>query len=273
MKVHVRDVTAAFGRTEVLREVDLEVPDGSMTAIVGPNGSGKSTLLRVIYGGLRPDRGTVHIGDTDVLAASPRRVAALRGVVPQQQPAAGGLRVADVVATARQHRWYERETAADVDAIGAAMERCGAAHLLHRRFDSLSGGERQRVLLARALAQGAPVLLLDEPTNHLDPGAQLELLAIVRSLETTRIIVLHDLDHALTHADRVTVLHEGRVLASGEPEQALSPGTVQEAFGLRSAIAPHPLTGRPHLTCALPDRPVATAAAHTPTSTDSRGRT
>jgi len=253
VRVRVRDVTASFGRTEVLRGVDLDVPDGSMTAIVGPNGSGKSTLLRVIYGGLRPGRGTVHIGDTNVLAAAPRRVAALRGVVPQQQPAAGGLRVADVVATSRQHRWYERETAADVDAIAAAMERCGAAHLLGRQFDSLSGGERQRVLLARALAQRAPVLLLDEPTNHLDPGAQLELLAIVRSLAATRIIVLHDLDHALTHADRVAVLHEGRVLASGGPEQALAPGTVRAAFGLRSAIEPHPLTGRPHLTCALPD--------------------
>jgi iron complex transport system ATP-binding protein len=119
----------------------------------------------------------------------------------------------------------------------------------NRVFASLSGGERQRVLVARALAQQAPVLL-DEPTNHLDIGSQHDLLELVRDLGLTTIAALHDLDHATAYCDNLVLLDTGTVIAAGDPATVLTEDRVSEVFGVHSAIVSHPLTGRPHFVTA-----------------------
>ena len=253
MRISLSDVSVRIGSRALLDAVDLEIPDGSFVAIVGPNGAGKSTLLRTIYRALRPNSGVVLIGYTDVWAARPREVARLRAVVTQHQAVADGLLVRDVVATGRfaRQRWYQRDGGDDRDAVDTALDRCRVGQLGHRPFQTLSGGERQRVLLARALAQGAPVLLLDEPTNHLDITAQLDTLALLADLPVTRITVLHDLDHAVAYADLLIVMHEGVVVGNGPPTSVLSSELAERVFRIRAqVVVVHPITHRPHIVVA-----------------------
>ncbi|WP_328470650.1 ABC transporter ATP-binding protein [Streptomyces sp. NBC_00448] len=261
------DVSVRIGPRTLIDEVDLTIAEGSFVAIVGPNGAGKSTLLRTIYRAVRPDAGAVVIGDTDVWTARPRDVARLRAVVTQHQAAADGLLVRDIVATGRfaRQRWYQRDGHGDHDAVDTALDRCRVGHLAQRTFQTLSGGERQRVLLARALAQDAPVLLLDEPTNHLDITAQLDTLTLLADLPVTRIAVLHDLDHAVAYADTLVVMHQGVLVAKGSPEEALTPDLAERVFRVRAQVVDHPITSRPHLVVA----PLSPDKAERPT--DRRG--
>lgn len=254
MKLSIDELQVSVGGRPFIEQLSLDIEPGAFVAIVGPNGSGKSTLLRALYRALKPDTGQIIIGTTDVWEASPREAAKLRAVVTQHQTNNDGLRVSDIVATGRHvHQpWFRGESVRDRDVIESALQRCRAAHLSDRRYSTLSGGERQRVLLARALAQDAPVLLLDEPTNHLDVTAQHELLELLAAVELTRIIVLHDLDHAVAHADRIIVMKDGRVHADGPPAQTLTPSLTNDVFHVDSRIIDHPITGRPHIVTASP---------------------
>lgn len=252
MRVALEHVGVTLGGRRFIDDLSLVVVEGSFVAIVGPNGSGKSTLLKAMYRALTPDAGRVLIGETDVASVKPREAARLRAVVTQHQTGNESLLVRDVVATGRHahHSWLTPESQVDRDIMYGALERCGAEHLLDRRFATLSGGERQRVLLARALSQEAAVLLLDEPTNHLDVKSRYDLLALLESVSLTRVVVLHDLDQAVAYADHVIVVHEGRIEASGDPVEVLDAALTRKVFGCRSQVVEHPLTGRPHLVTA-----------------------
>ncbi|MFC8903663.1 ABC transporter ATP-binding protein [Micromonospora sp. NPDC057140] len=233
----------------ILDDVALTAEAGAVIGLVGPNGSGKSTLLRSIYRAVRPDRGVVLIGQTDVRRIPARRAGKLRAVLAQDQELGNDFSVRDVVALGRvpHQGLLDRDTADDRHIVACSLERVGMTWSHSRLFASLSGGERQRVLLARALAQQAPVLLLDEPTNHLDIGAQLELLDLVRGLGLTTVCALHDLDHALAYCNRLVLLDGGRVVAAGGPVEVLTTQRLAEVFGVHGAFTTHPLTGRPHL--------------------------
>lgn len=250
MSVRLHGVRVELDARAVLDEVDLDFAAGRLTAVVGPNGSGKTTLLRTIYGRHRPSRGRVTIGGHDVARLSAKEAARLRSVVTQHQGTAEGMTALDVVLTGRFAHSGSRPRPGDLETARTALARIGAESLAGLQFTRLSGGERQRVLLARALAQQAPVLLLDEPTNHLDPRAEHDLLALLSSLQGTRIVVLHDLDLALGHADRVVVVAGGRVVTHGPPGAALDADVVERVFGVRSTVIAHPLTGRPLLVTA-----------------------
>lgn len=247
MKVRLEKLSVSLGGRQFIEHMNLEIAEGSFTAIVGPNGSGKSTVLRAMYRALKPDSGRVLMGDTDVARIRPREAARLRAVVTQHQTANDALLVRDIVATGRHahQNWFAPESSADREITRLSLGQCGAEHLVDRQYITLSGGERQRVLLARALSQDAAVLLLDEPTNHLDVTAQQDLLALLDSVTLTRIVVLHDLDHAVAHADHLIVMHEGQIRAEGDPVHILTSELTEEVFGCRSRIIEHPLTGRP----------------------------
>ncbi|GAA3212016.1 ABC transporter ATP-binding protein [Dactylosporangium siamense] len=249
MKVSAAGVSVSIDGTPILDGVTLTAAAGSVTGLIGPNGSGKSTLLRCLYRIIRPQQGAVLIGEHDVWQVPARRAGLLRAVVAQDQELDNDYTVRDIVAMGRipHQRLLERESATDRAVVDEALARVGIEWAQTRRFATLSGGERQRVLLARALAQGAPVLLLDEPTNHLDIGAQLELLDLIRDLGLTTIAALHDLDHAIAYCDAVVLLQHGRVVAAGEPAAVLTPQHLADVFGVRAAVTTHPLTGRPHL--------------------------
>ena len=229
----------------IVQEVTLAA-DGDVVGLVGPNGSGKSTVLRTLYRVLRPAAGTVSVDGRDVWDQPAREAARTTAAVVQDGPADVDLSVAEYVTTGRipHGRLLSAPGRGDREAVDAALDAAGAAALASRHVATLSGGERQRVHLARALAQQPAVLVLDEPTNHLDVAHQLQLLTLVRSLGVTTLVTLHDLNLAAAYCDRVVVLDGGRVVASGEPADVLTPELLLDVFGVLAAPLVNPLTGR-----------------------------
>ncbi|MFH7597817.1 ABC transporter ATP-binding protein [Streptomyces racemochromogenes] len=249
------------GRT-LLDDVGLAARPGETVGVVGPNGSGKTTLLRCVYGALRPTAGRVLLDGADAAALGVKERARRVAVVPQDTAGTFGLTVREVVSMGRSphKRFWEQDGPDDRRRVADALEGVGVSAFAGRRFDGLSGGERQRALIARALVQEPGLLALDEPTNHLDIRCQLEVLALVRRLPVTSLIVLHDLNLAASFCDRLYVLSGGRVVAQGPPRDVLTEDLLAQVYGVRAHVAVHPATGAPHIVY-LPERPVGGGGA------------
>ncbi|MEU3191563.1 ABC transporter ATP-binding protein [Streptomyces sp. NPDC006992] len=247
MKIDIEDLSVAYQGHTVVAGACLLAASGEITGLVGPNGSGKSTLLRTVYRHLKPVAGRVLLDGTDVRALSAARSARHVAALPQERGGDFELTVREVVAMGRTpyKRAFAGEDAADRELVSRALADVEMTDQAERRFSELSGGERQRVLLARAFAQQPDVLVLDEPTNHLDVRHQVELLGLLRERRRSTLISLHDLNAAAAVCDRLHVLHDGRVVASGPPRTVLTPALLAEVFGVRAAVVEHPLTGDP----------------------------
>lgn len=230
------------GVAPILSDIHFAVPAGQIMAICGANGAGKSSLLRLIYRHQPPRRGTVRLMGKDIWLMGAAEAARHLAAVLQEQPTDFALSTRQIVALGRlPHRrgWAAGLSAAGAEdgaIIDAALLRMNLTDMADRPFGTLSGGERQRVMVARALAQQPRVLVLDEPTNHLDIRHQLELLALLKGLGLTVIATLHDLTLAAEFAERVLVLHQGRILADGPPATALTEATLAQAFNIRARI-------------------------------------
>jgi len=219
MSISIKNVTKRFGRFLALDNVTLEVPEGSLIALLGPSGCGKTTLLRIIAGLEYPDGGTVlsHADDVTNRSARDRNV----GFVFQHYALFRHLNVFENVAFALRVRgWKDDEVTKRVDELLALVRLDG----LGERFPAqLSGGQRQRVALARALAAQPRVLLLDEPFGALDAKVRQELRRWLRrlhdDLHVTSIFVTHDQEEAFEVADRVVVMNHGRVEQIGTPQE------------------------------------------------------
>jgi len=235
----------------VISDLSVHVPPGEVTMIVGPNACGKSTLLRALSRVLAPDSGQVLLDGEDIATLRPKSFARRVGMLAQSSIAPAGITVHELVARGRYphqsllHQWSAR----DDEAVTAALERTHVTDLARRRVAALSGGQRQRVWIAMALAQRTDVLLLDEPTTYLDLAHQVDVLELCRELNaelgTTIVAVLHDLNQACRYADRIIAMRSGRIMANGAPREVITPGLVQEVFGLEVHVAPDPLTGTP----------------------------
>ena len=237
-----RSLAAGYGTRAVLRDVDLSLEPGRLIALVGPNGAGKSTLLRALAGLIRPTAGAVTLDGVDIGTLSRAALATRIAVVPQTFDTLFPFTVREIVALGRSARLglFARPSAADAVAVARAITGQDLVGLVDRRLDALSGGERQRVVLAMALAQEARVLLLDEPTAHLDPAHQVgtvrRVAEIARSRGVIALAVLHDLNLAAL-ADRVVVMHAGRIVADGVPSVALAAEVVTSIFGAGLVVA------------------------------------
>lgn len=244
---------ASFGYagTPILKSLELGVHPGEVLAVVGPNGVGKSTLIRGASGTLPPLEGRVSIGDQNLARLRPDQRARLVSVVSQAVNLPGAFRALDVVLMGRTPYlgWFGREGGVDREIALGAMERTETVELAERPVGELSGGEQQRVIIARAIAQGAPVMLLDEPTAHLDLRHQDRLLKLVRSLAVEQglavLIALHDLNLVARFADRVALLSEGTIFAEGTPVEVLRPQDLERVYGLRIHVMTHPIHGSP----------------------------
>nr|WP_111300392.1 ABC transporter ATP-binding protein [Paracoccus saliphilus] len=227
---------------DILSDISFCVPQGQIMAICGANGAGKSSLLRLIYRHHAPRQGRITLLGRDLWETRADQVARSLAAVLQEQPTDFALTVRQIVALGRlPHRrgWtagLSLPGKADAPIIAGAIQRMDLDVLADRAYGSLSGGERQRVMVARALAQEPQVIVLDEPTNHLDIRHQLELLALLKGLGLTVIATLHDLTLATEFAERVLVLSQGRILADGSPDQALTETTLARAFQVRARI-------------------------------------
>ncbi len=213
-----------------------------MTGLIGPNGAGKTTLLRAALGFLK-SQGDVCVLGKPLAGWSRDSLARAMAYLPQTGDAHWPILARRLVSLGRMpHRAALKPLSAeDNAAIDAALDRCDARDFAARRMDELSAGERARVLLARALATNAPILLADEPAAHLDPAHQLQLMELLRE-EARRgvavIVTLHDLSLASRFCDRLLVLKQGRVIAQGAPDEALSDATLAEGFGISARKLP-----------------------------------
>jgi iron complex transport system ATP-binding protein len=225
--VELRGVSVDLDRRPVLRDLDLTVPGGARLGLIGPNGSGKTTLLRAVAG-LVPHRGQVQIGDAPPGSLSRRELARRIALVPQTPAVPAGITVSDYVLLGRTPYipYLGTETRRDLAIVADVLDHLDLGAFAGRALDSLSGGERQRAVLARALAQQAPVLLLDEPTTGLDVGHQQQVMELVdtlrRDLELTVVSAMHDLTLAGQFADQLVLLDRGRVAAAGPPRAVLT---------------------------------------------------
>lgn len=242
-----------YGGRRVLRGVDLTLRSGVITVLVGANGCGKSTLLRTVAGLQPPLTGDIAVDGTALRSLTRRELSRNVAFLPQMPLVPAGVTVRELVRYGRYaHRGaFSRHTSDDLEAIDWALRVTDAAPLSANRLDELSGGERQRAWLATVLAQRAGIVLLDEPTTYLDMRHQFEVLDVVRKLAREHGIavgvVLHDLMQAAAYGDEIVVIADGAVSAIGSPDEVLTPGNIDQAFGLEVSVVRDPDTG--YLAC------------------------
>ncbi len=223
--------TARLGNRAVLDAASLTVRAGELVALVGPNGAGKSSAIRALAGLLPLSAGRALLGDKTIKSLSPRARAAAAAYLPQERRIAWNMPAVEVAALGAPFL----SPAEALSSAYAALEAVEADHLTDRGVAEMSGGERARVLLARALAAQSHALLVDEPIAGLDPDAQLMVLDLLRTRARAGqavLVSLHDLGLAARYADRVIVMHQGRVVADAVPTEALTPRVMVEVFGL-----------------------------------------
>lgn len=233
--IELRDLAVRFGSTEAVRDLSIEVMNDEWVMLIGPNGAGKTSVLRALCGLLQFD-GVARVDGRDVRTSGRRELARLMAFVPQNPATPSELTVAEYVLLGRTpHLGYLGvDGRRDRKAVAHALERLDLLPFAERGLGSLSGGELQRAVLARALAQEAPILLLDEPTTSLDLGRQQQALELIDSLRCDGLTVLstmHDLTLAGQYADRLLLLDRGTVVAEGSPTEVLSAANLATYYG------------------------------------------
>jgi len=234
-RLRAAGLTFERGGRRILDSIAVQFASGSVTAVLGPNGAGKSTLLSCMVGLLRPSHGAVDLDETPLVSLAADERARRIAFLPQIAEISWPVDVATLVALGRipfRHRASDAENEA---AVRRAMQATRTTQWSQRTVTSLSGGERARVLLARVLAGESDWILADEPFVGLDPAHQFEAADLLRSLATQGhgvVLTIHDLALAARIADRVVVLHHGRIVADGTPEAALTPPTLREVYGI-----------------------------------------
>ncbi len=249
--LRAQHLTLGYADTDVVKDLDVQIPDGRITVIVGANACGKSTLLRGLARLLGPRAGEVLLDGTSVQDMKSIDVARIMGLLPQSPVAPDGISVGDLVGRGRypHQGWFRRWSEEDDRAVAAALEATGTTDLEDRTIAELSGGQRQRVWIAMALAQDTDLLLLDEPTTFLDINHQVELLDLLTDLNrasgTTIVMVLHDLNLACRYADHIIAMKKGSIVVEGAPREVVTAEVVTEVFGLACEVVPDPVSGTP----------------------------
>jgi iron complex transport system ATP-binding protein len=262
-----QDLSVGYADTTIVRNVNLSIQAGAITALVGPNGCGKSTLLKAFARVLQPKSGQVTLDGMPISSYPTREVARKMALLPQGPVAPEGLTVSELVAQGRfpLQTLFRQWSPGDREAVERAIALTDLQGFSDRQVHSLSGGQRQRCWLAMVLAQDTPLLLLDEPTTFLDLKVQVDLMAllsrIVREDGRTMLLVLHELNLAAALADRIVLMRDGQIVSEGTGAEVIRPDELQAVFELRSDVIADPLTGRPVCLPRTPDDIVSKRAA------------
>jgi iron complex transport system ATP-binding protein len=234
--IELRDVSVTLGANRVIGSLSASVESGEWVGLLGPNGAGKTTLIRAIAGLVRYT-GAISVEGLSIADSARRQIAKLIALVPQKPETPPELTVAEYVLLGRTPHIAYLATESRDDRIAAerAIGRLGLQQFVDRSLGSLSGGELQRAVLARALAQEAPVLLLDEPTSALDLGRQQQAMELVDELRRdhalTVVSAMHDVSLAGQYADRLLLLDAGDVIAEGSAQDVLSEELISQLYG------------------------------------------
>lgn len=244
-------LTLAYGEELVIPPLSLSIPDGAITTIIGPNGCGKSTLLRGLAR-LRPAHsGAVLLDGQEIHRWPTAEVARRLGLLGQQPSVPEGIIVESLVQRGRypHQAFFQPPSREDDAAVERALDLAGVQDLRRRPVDQLSGGQRQRAWIAMALAQETPLLLLDEPTTYLDLAHQMEVMDLIKRLNTdegrTVVMVLHDVNEAARVSDHLVAMRAGRIVREGSPGEILEEGLLTELYETPCDVYPDERSGTP----------------------------
>lgn len=231
----IKDVSLVLQGATILKNIDLELPKGGITALIGPNGAGKSSLFSLIAR-LQPlQGGSISVDGLPVNTTPGHELARTIAILRQDMAITSRLTVRELIGFGRFPYNGGRLDAEDLHQIDRALHRFELHSMANRYIGTLSGGQRQRALVAMAFCQGTQYMLLDEPLNNLDMYYARELMRGLREISQseakTIIIVLHDINHAATYADRIVAMKDGRIVANGAPAEVLTPALLKSVYG------------------------------------------
>ena len=237
MSIQIENLSFSYGRHQVLHDINVTIPDGTLVNVLGPNGVGKSTLFRCILGLNSGYEGTIRVNGKDIRSLNVKERAREISYIPQSHAPVYDYEVLDVVlmSTGTDLGMMRMPGKRHVERAYEALERIGIEKLAHRTYTQISGGEQQLVLIARAIAQDARTIIMDEPTSALDYGNTVRVLSCVRQLAREGMSVVqstHQPDHAFLYSDRTLVINRGRVAAYGTPKEVITKDLVSELYGV-----------------------------------------
>ncbi|QOS81510.1 ABC transporter ATP-binding protein [Paenibacillus sp. JNUCC31] len=241
----------AYEERLIVDNLNIQIPQGKITALVGANGSGKSTILKTMARIMNPKAGSVLLDGKSIHKQSTREVAKQLAILPQNPTAPEGLTVTELVSYGRfpYQKGFGSMRAEDKRMIEWAIEVTGMTEFHDRPIDQLSGGQRQRAWIAMALAQETDILFLDEPTTFLDMAHQLEVLQLLEQLNATAnrtiVMVVHDLNHASRYAHHMIGIKKGKAIATGSPAEVMNSDVLREVFNIEADIVIDPRSGVP----------------------------
>lgn len=250
-RLQAKGLSAGYNGEKVFRELDLDILEGKITTLIGSNGSGKSTILKTMCRILSPVSGSMYLDGEAIHKMSTKLVAQKLALLPQDTHTPSGITVNDLV---EYGRFPYRSSLGglsmqDRKIVEWALASTNMTGLSDREMDQLSGGQQQRAWIAMALAQKTELLFLDEPTTYLDISHQLDILYLLRKLNqkngVTVVMVLHDLNHAIMFSDYLVAIKNGRLYASGTPEEIITPQTLHEVFDVEAEVINHPILNVP----------------------------
>ena len=236
-----KGVSKSYGTSPVVSDVDLSLLKGGITAIIGPNGAGKSTLLSMVSRLLAMDRGTVSVDGLDVTRTPSDVLARRLSFLRQDNHMTARLTVRDLVEFGRFPYSKGRLTEEDRRQVDAVLGYMNLADLAHRFLDELSGGQRQRAFVAMVLCQDTDYVLLDEPLNNLDMKHAQSMMRMLRKaaddLGKTVVLVLHDINFAAAHSDRIVAMRDGRVVVEGTPDEIMRTDVLFAIYDMHIPVA------------------------------------
>lgn len=239
VKIKINDLSFSYSSSKILNDINIIVDNSEILGLVGPNGSGKTTLIKCIDRLLNP-KGSVLFDDRNLSNMNLQEIAATIGYVPQSYGQTMPMTVFDVVLMGRRPYMGFKMSENDFDKVVEAINMLHIDKLTMKDFNELSGGEKQKVCIARAISQEPQVLLLDEPTSNLDLKYQLEAMETIRNLVKktgiSAIMAIHDLNLASRYSDKLAMLKDGKVYASGNPQTLLTPENIMEVYGVEAKI-------------------------------------
>ncbi|WP_448861624.1 ABC transporter ATP-binding protein [Dorea sp.] len=238
----VKNVHFFYGKNKILNGVSFQIEEGKVTTIMGANGCGKSTLFSLMTKNLYPAKGNIFLKGKNILNLNLKEFARKVAIVQQYNTASDDITVESLISFGRTpyKKMMQANSREDEEKIQWAMEVTGLTEYRNREVSRLSGGQRQRVWIAMALAQGTKTLFLDEPTTYLDIRYQIEILKLVKKLNQeygiTIVMVLHDINQAITYSDRIIGLKDGQVLVEGAPEEVITEESIRELYGINLGV-------------------------------------
>ncbi len=239
--IEIENVSFHHGSARILTDISLSIPAGGVTALVGPNGAGKSTLMALMARLLPLQTGSIRIAGKPVASTPGWEMAQTVSILRQDPNTSSRLRVRELIGFGRFPHSRGRLNAQDNRLVDEALERFDLTALAGRFMDTLSGGQRQRAMIAMVYCQGGETMLLDEPLNNLDMFHARDLMRTLRLVaknqKKTIVVVLHDINHAAAHADRIVALRDGHLVVNDATAHVLRPETLEAIFGYRMAVA------------------------------------